>query len=190
MQSGSATRPHRTGAQLGAEFLHRTHLLQHRLQICSANPLLKLALQAIEDAYDSNRLLSSLRSKGKPKGARVIRIDFAFHQSLRLERRDAMAHIAASRLKCLGQMRRLDRTLFLEKDRRQDQRFDRRQLFAFQNHVQRNAHLPGDPIDLKDRALLQKGFNAHLASVYDLPNLLFIRVLNYVPSFTVRPDNH
>jgi len=84
-----------------------------------------VALQAIEDAYNSNRLLSSSRLKGKPKGARVVRIDLAFHQSLGLERRDAMAHIAASRLKCLRQMRRLDRTLFLEEDCCQDQGFDR-----------------------------------------------------------------
>ncbi len=31
---------------------------------------------------------------------------------------------------------------------------------------------------------------ALIITVYDLPNQLFVRILDYVPSFTVRPDNH
>jgi len=52
-----------------------------------------------------------------------------------------VADIAPRRLKGLGQPRGIDLVFLLEKDRRQKQRFDRRQFLRLQDQVQRSPIL-------------------------------------------------
>ena len=71
-----------------------------------------------------------------------------------------MAHISARSLKRLSQIRRPGLTL-LKENCRQNERFEERKILICEDCVDSSFGFPGDSAGLKERTVLQEGFDSH-----------------------------
>ncbi len=141
-----------------------------------------MTLHPIQNPHHTHRSLTPRSFQHQPKRPRILRIDLPPYQPLRLQRREAVAHIAATRLKRLRQLRRLNPALLLKKNCSQHQRLEKSNSLVPKNEVQRRLHLSRNPCDLHNWTLAQKSFNPHLDSLHISlrKSVQMIDILNYL----------
>src|SRR5579885_2713844 len=106
-----------------AKLLDLVNHMQRSLQLRHTDLLFKLLLHLVEGPDGLHRAPSPLWFQDKLNAASVLRIDAAFQQTARFQRREAIADVASPCRKCFCQMGRFRRPRLLKQNCYQYQRF-------------------------------------------------------------------
>ena len=129
--------------------------------------LLELRLQLVKGADDAQSTLFALWLQGKQVGAGIGRIDRSLQKSLCFQRRDAVAHVAASGPKGFGQLRRLRELRLIEEYCRQHKAFEKTQVVGGESMGGQRVKAARGTIDGKHRAFMEECIDAHPSIVHN-----------------------
>lgn len=118
-------------------------------------------LQAIECGDDAEGASAALRPKREQVGAGVAGIDFALQKSFGLQRRDAVTEIAACGGEGFGELRRLDLARSLEKERCEDQCFEKAEAVGSEDPRGERLEASGSSVDGEHGAFAKESVDAH-----------------------------
>src|SRR5208283_4045359 len=139
----------------------RANDIECALQRGPANFLLKLLLHPVEGGNDAQRGLFSGGLQRQQSAAGVGGIDPALHQSLRLQRGDGVADVAARCGEGLGQQGGLNGTGGLEEDRRQQQALHESKIVCREGFGCDAVEVACRTLHREHGTLAKEGFNAH-----------------------------